>query len=52
MYIPSYHEKREFERQLQKKISRIPKQNKSKFMLDLLELIELAYGEDYENFSF
>lgn len=52
MYISSYHEKLEFQRNLQKKINHIPKKNKSKFMLDLLELIELAYGDDYENFSF
>lgn len=48
----TYHEYREFQRQLQKRINGIPKKNKTKFMLDLQELIDLAYEDDYENFSF
>lgn len=40
------------QKQLQTKINSIPKQNKLKFYSDLLTLIELAHGEDYEDFDF
>lgn len=39
-------------KQLQESINSIPKQNKHKFGVDLLKLIDIAHEGDYENFNF
>lgn len=38
------------QRELAKKINSIPKENKEKFALDLLALVELAHGENYHDY--
>lgn len=39
-------------KQLQESIKSIPKENKHKFGVDLLKLIDYAHGADYDNFNF
>lgn len=35
---------------MKKRIQNIPKKNKEKFAHDLLKLIDLAYGDNYEDY--
>ena len=39
-------------RQIEDRINKIPKKNKSKFQSDYIKLIELAQRDDYEDFNF
>ena len=38
------------QRELAKKINSIPEDNKQKFALDLLALVDLAHGENYHDY--
>ena len=39
------------QKRLKESINSIPKKNKAKFYTDLLDLIELAHGDNYEDYS-
>ena len=38
--------------QLKQEIKKIPKENLSKFSVDLFKLIKIAQGKDYDKFEF
>lgn len=40
------------QKQLRQSIQSIPKKNREKFSLDLIKLIDLAHGDNYEDYYF